>query len=175
MDIAGETTPGSRASRKRACVLWRGDGITQPFRSLFSFACENRAPWSGADGWVEKCAWALTCGTPTQDCLRWANDKYKGTRAFRATLWHREASGDDKSAEASGVPVSWPRSGKKSRIPTQDLHKDGKRLCDNSWQTISQVARDRNIAIEKQAQRKNQCCTTLAAIHAGYMTKIRTR
>ena len=36
----------------------------------------------------------------------------------------------------------------------KDLHKDGKRLCDNSWQTISQVARDRNIAIEKQAQRK---------------------
>jgi hypothetical protein len=22
--------------------------------------------------------------------LRWANDKYKGTQAFRATLWHRE-------------------------------------------------------------------------------------
>src|SRR5205823_5696093 len=62
MDIAGETTPGSRASRKRACVLWRGDGTTQPFRSWFSFACENRAPWSGADGWVEKCAWALTVG-----------------------------------------------------------------------------------------------------------------
>jgi hypothetical protein len=57
----------------------------------------------------------------------------------------------------------------------KDLHKDGKRLCDNSWQTISQVARDRNIAIEKQAQRKNQCCTTLAAIHAGYVTKIRPR
>jgi hypothetical protein len=43
--------------------------------------------------------------------------------------------------------------------------KDGKDLHDNSWQTISQAARDRNTAIEKQAQRKNQCCTTLAAIH----------
>src|ERR1051326_6074346 len=98
------TTPGSPASRKRACVLWRGDGTTQPFRSLFSFACENRAPWNGDAGWVEKCAWALTCGTPTQDCLRWANDKYKGTQAFRATLWHRD---EEKLPNASGLFGSW--------------------------------------------------------------------
>jgi hypothetical protein len=32
----------------------------------------------------------LTCGTPTQDCLRWANDKYKGILAFRATLRNSE-------------------------------------------------------------------------------------
>jgi len=50
-----------------------------------------------------------------------------------------------------------------------------KHLCDNFWQTIFQAARDRNAAIEKQAQRKNQCCTTLAAFHAGDVTKIRTR
>ncbi len=40
-----------------------------------------------------------TYGTPTQDCLRWANDKYKGILAFRANLrngneepvWHGAA------------------------------------------------------------------------------------
>jgi hypothetical protein len=109
MDIAGGTTPGSRASRKRACVLWRGDGTIRPFRSLFSFACENRAPWNGVAGWVEKCAWALTCGTPTKDCLRWANDKYKGTQAFRATLCHRGTSGKMRIYwSASGLFGSWP-------------------------------------------------------------------
>jgi hypothetical protein len=50
-----------------------------------------------------------------------------------------------------------------------------KHLCDNFWQTISQAARDRNAAIEKQAQEKNQCCTTLAAVHTSDVTKIRTR
>jgi hypothetical protein len=59
--------------------------------------------------------------------------------------------------------------------PTQHLHKDGKQLACNSWQTIFQAARDRNTAIEKQAQRKNQCCTTLATINTGDVTKIRTR
>jgi predicted chitinase len=60
-------------------------------------------------------------------------------------------------------------------IPAQHLTRDRKHLCDNFWQTISQAARDRNAAIEKQAQRKNQYCTTLAAIHAGDVTKIRMR
>src|SRR5690349_6702006 len=61
----------------------------------------------------------LTCGTPTQDCLRWANDKYKGTEAFRATLWHRE---DDNSAEARAaygmVPATEWRD---PEIPAQHL------------------------------------------------------
>jgi hypothetical protein len=104
--------------------------------------------------------------------LRWANDKYKGTQAFRATLWHRK----DKSptrARRFGRPVRHRE--KKSRNSSTTLHSDGKRLCDNFWQAISQAARDRNAAIEKQAQRKNKCCTTLAAIHTGDVTKIRTR
>src|ERR1044071_5369910 len=123
MDIAGETTPGSPASRKRACVLWRGDGTTQPFRSLFSFACENRAPWNGAAGWVEKCAWALTCGTPTQDCLRWANDKYKGTQAFRATC---DIGKMRIYRGTSSLVGSWPSERRNSGIPTQHRQKDGK-------------------------------------------------
>jgi hypothetical protein len=53
--------------------------------------------------------------------------------------------------------------------------KMGNSLRDNSRQTIFQAARDRNTAIEKQAQRKKQCCTTVAAIHTGQVTKIRTR
>ena len=175
MDIAGETTPGSRASRKRACVLWRGDGTTQPFRSWFSFACENRAPWSGADGWVEKCAWALTCGTPTQDCLRWANDKYKGTRAFRATLWHREASGDDKSTEASGVPGSWPRQRRSPRFLPKTCTRTGN-ACVTILGRRSLKLHATEISLSRSKRKeKNQCCTTLAAIHAGYVTKIRMR
>jgi hypothetical protein len=80
--------------------------------------------------------------------------------------------GKGKSAEArSSLSGSVAAS---EKIPTQ-YRTSGKHLCDNSWQTISQAARDRNTAIEKQAQRKNQCCTTLAAIHTGDVTKIRTR
>jgi hypothetical protein len=94
--------------------------------------------------------------------LRWANDKYKGTLAFRATLWHRE---DDKSAEARAACLEGILHREEIQGFPHTPHKDGKHLCGNSWQTISQAARDRNTAIEKQAQRKNQCCTTLAAIH----------
>jgi len=80
--------------------------------------------------------------------------------------------GKGKSAEARSSLFGSAAASEK--IPTQYLT-SGKHLCDNSWQTNSQAARDRNTAIEKQAQRKNQCCTTLAAIHTGDVTKIRTR
>jgi hypothetical protein len=49
--------------------------------------------------------------------LRWANDKYKGTQAFRATLWHRK----DKSTEARAA--LWtrrpPQREKNPAIPPQ--------------------------------------------------------
>jgi len=87
-------------------------------------------------------------------------------------LWHRE---DDKSAEARAACLEGILHREEIQGFPHTPHKDGKHLCGNSWQTISQAARDRNTAIEKQAQRKNQCCTTLAAIHTGDVTKIRTR
>jgi len=77
-------------------------------------------------------------------------------------LWHRE---DDKSAEARAACLEGILHREEIQGFPHTPHKDGKHLCGNSWQTISQAARDRNTAIEKQAQRKNQCCTTLAAIH----------
>ena len=54
------TTPGSRASRKRASVRGRGAVTVRLFRSWSSFSCENRASWNDGDGWVETCASALT-------------------------------------------------------------------------------------------------------------------
>ena len=75
--FSGGATHGSRASQRRASFLWRGGGRSQLFRSLSSYGCENRASWNGGAGWVEKCASALICGTPTRDSLRGTNDKYK--------------------------------------------------------------------------------------------------
>lgn len=75
--FSGGATHGSRASQRRASFLWRGGGRAPLFRSLTSYGCENRASWNGGAGWVEKCASALICGTPTRDSLRWTNDKYK--------------------------------------------------------------------------------------------------
>ena len=55
-NACGYTTRGIQASRRRACVPWRG-GVTKPLlRSLFSYGYETRASSSGDDGWVETCA-----------------------------------------------------------------------------------------------------------------------
>ena len=58
-------TPGSRASRRRAFALWRDGGRAQPFHSWSSYGYGNRASSNGGGGLVEKCASALSCGTPT--------------------------------------------------------------------------------------------------------------
>ena len=52
-------TRGSRPSRRRACVPWRGGAKSPPARSWSSCENEIRASLSGDGGWVGMCASAL--------------------------------------------------------------------------------------------------------------------
>src|SRR5262249_50759010 len=57
-------------------------GTTPPGRSWSSYACENRASWNGADGWVETCAWALTLGLLLRICCSGQTKSIKELEPF---------------------------------------------------------------------------------------------
>jgi hypothetical protein len=83
-----------------------------------------------------------------QDCLRGANDKYKGIQPFRATL-SDETPGERQPRLFHMLAPGLVQAGliflRHGQISISSTHKS---LCCNSQQAISHVARDRNDAID---------------------------
>jgi len=90
----GATTRESRASRRRACVPWRGGARSPRVRSWSSCENEIRASLSGDDGWVGMCASALRNCAPHWLKVSWGKPKvYRlGRRRRRRCLRHFPAS-----------------------------------------------------------------------------------
>ena len=93
---------GYRASRKRACVPWRGVAIAPLVRSWSSYEYEIRASLSGDDGWVGMCASACETALLTGKIVTGTNSKYNGWACSLASTRIAALRNDDNSDANSG-------------------------------------------------------------------------
>jgi hypothetical protein len=103
--------------------------------------------------------------------LRWANVKYKGTLAFRATLWHRE---DDKSAEGRAACLDYGRHREEIQGFPHHLTRMGNTcVAIPGRQSLKLHATEIPLSRSKRKEKIN--VAPRSRQFTGYVTKIRTR